>query len=374
MATSGVREVRVELGRRSYAVRIGTGVLTQIGRALRDLFPQGRSQRAAVVTDENVGPAYAQRVLDAMRQVGYHVHLVTVPAGDASKSLTQASRLYDEMAEARIERGSPIVALGGGMIGDLTGFVAATWLRGVPFIQCPTTVEADVDASVGGKTGINHAAGKNLIGAFYQPRLVLMDIATLDTLTDRDFRAGLAESVKHAAIRDAAFFEWHEQNAERILTRDRDVMMDLLEKNVRIKAGVVAADEREAGLRAILNFGHTIGHAVESFLHYDWRHGECVSAGMVTAARIAVRRSVMPEEDLHRLEGILKLLKLPTEIPAHISADEIIALTRMDKKVAEGKVRIVLVPRFGEAVIDSDISDQDIRQAVEETRARREGK
>lgn len=358
------------MGQRSYPVRIGTGVLGQIGRAIRDLFPHNGASRAAVVTDENVGPAYAQRVLDALRQAGYHTHLVTVPAGEASKSLAQASRLYDEMAEARIERSSPIIALGGGVVGDLTGFVAATWLRGVPFIQCPTTVEADVDASTGGKTAVNHPAGKNLVGAFYQPRLVLMDIATLDTLTERDFRAGLAESIKHGAIRDSAFFDWQEANVRKILTRDRDVMAELLEKNVRIKVDVVSADEREAGLRAILNFGHTIGHAVESLLHYEWRHGECVSVGMVAAARIAARHSIMPEEAATRLRGVLEAFGLPVEIPAIIATDDVIRLTKMDKKVAEGRVRFVLVPRFGETIVRDDISEQDVRAAVEEIRTK----
>ncbi len=370
MARPATRSVRVELGPRAYTVHIGAGLLGESGRLVRETLGHKQGVPAAVVTDENVGPAYAQRVSDSLRQAGYHVHLVTVPAGDASKSLTQASRLYDSMAEARIERGSPIVALGGGMVGDLTGFVAATWLRGVPFIQCPTTVEADVDASVGGKTGLNHASGKNLIGAFYQPRLVLMDIAALDTLSDRDFVAGLAESVKHGAIRDAAFLDWQEANAGRILARDRELLAELLERNVRIKAAVVAADEREAGLRAVLNFGHTIGHAVESLVDYQWRHGECVAVGMAAAARIAVHRGVAPPETLQRIESILRSFRLPTEIPAKLAVDEIIALTRMDKKVAEGKVRFVLVPRLGQTEIRNDITDGDIRRVVEEMRAR----
>lgn len=370
MEVTPVRIVRVELGARSYLVRIGAGVLSEIGGQLRGLFPQSRSLGAAVITDENVGPAYAQRVIDSMRRAGYHVHLVTVPPGDATKSLAHAARLYDELAEARIERGSPLVALGGGMVGDLTGFVAATWLRGVPFIQCPTTVEADVDASVGGKTGVNHPSGKNLIGAFYQPRLVLMDVATLDTLTDRDFRAGLSESIKHGAIRDASFLDWHEKNAARILSRDRDIMGELLERNVRIKAEVVTADERESGLRAILNFGHTIGHAVESLLHYEWRHGESVSVGMVAAARIAAHRGVASTETAERLRGLLQTLRLPVEIPSDLPAADILRLTRMDKKVAEGRVRFVLVPAFGSTVIRDDITDDDVCRVVEELRAR----
>lgn len=361
-----VREVRVELGERSYVVRIGPGVLHGLGPALRELCP---APNAAVITDANVGPLYADRVLASLRGARYETHRVTVPAGDASKSLAQAARLYDALATARIERGSPVIALGGGMVGDLTGFVAATWLRGVPFVQCSTTVEADVDAGVGGKTGVNHPAGKNLVGAFYQPRLVLMDTETLATLTDRDFRAGLAESVKHGAIRDAAFFAWHEQNVVRLVARDAAVMPELLARNVRIKADVVAADEREAGLRAILNFGHTIGHAVESMMDYKWRHGECVAAGMVAAARLAVRRTIMDASDAERLERLLRALSLPTTIPATIDPDEVVRRTRLDKKVAAGKVRYVLVPRLGETVTRDDIPDADVRAVVDELRS-----
>lgn len=365
MSAPEIREVRVELGERSYSVRIGPGILDGLGSAVRALCP---APNAAVVTDSNVGPLYAERALASLRQAGYEAHLVTVPAGDGSKSLDQAARLYDAMAAARIERRSPLIALGGGMVGDLTGFVAATWLRGVPFVQCSTTIEADVDAGVGGKTGVNHPAGKNLVGAFYQPRLVLMDTTTLDTLEDRDFRAGLAESVKHGAIRDAAFFAWHESHVEPILAHDAAALADLLERNVRIKAAVVAADEREAGLRAILNFGHTIGHAAESLMHYEWRHGECVAVGMVAVARIAVRRGLMADADAARITKLLQTFGLPTGIPAHLSAEDIVRLTKMDKKVAEGRVRFVLVPRFGETVLRDDITDADIRTAVEEVR------
>jgi len=361
-----MREVRVELGERGYVVRIGPGILAGLGAALRAVLGEGGSSVAAVITDENVAPLYGGCAIDSLRRAGYDARLVTVPAGDATKSLATASRLYDELAAARMERSSPVIALGGGMVGDLTGFVAATWLRGVPFVQCSTTVEADVDAGVGGKTGVNHPAGKNLIGAFYQPRLVLMDTATLDTLPDRDFRAGLAESIKHGAIRDAAFLEWHHRNAHRILAHDAAAVAELLEKNVRIKAEVVAADEREAGLRAILNFGHTIGHAIETLMDYEWRHGECVAVGMVAASRIAVRRSIMSAADAGRLRTLLETFGLPTQIPVTIPPDRVIELTKMDKKVAAGKVKFVLVPRFGETVFRNDITDVEIRQAVED--------
>ncbi|MBN1490414.1 MAG: 3-dehydroquinate synthase [Phycisphaerae bacterium] len=366
MSASEIREVRVELGERSYSVRIGPGILDGIGEAVRTLCP---APNAAVVTDSNVGPLYADQALASLRQAGYEAHCVTVPAGDGSKSLDQAAKLYDAMAAARIERRSPLIALGGGMVGDLTGFVAATWLRGVPFVQCSTTIEANVDAATGGKTAVNHPAGKNLVGAFYQPRLVVMDTSTLDTLEDRDFRAGLAESVKHGAIRDTAFFAWHESHVEPILAHEPAALADLLERNVQIKAAVVAADEREAGLRAILNFGHTIGHAVESLMHYEWRHGECVAVGMVAVARLAVRRGLMADADAERMTTLLRAFGLPTEIPARLAAEDIVRLTKMDKKVAAGRVRFVLVPRFGETVLRDDITDADIRTAVEEVRA-----
>jgi len=364
--SSPVREVPVELGDRRYVVRIGAGLLDGLGAAVRALCP---APTATIVTDTNVGPLYAERAVRSMKSAGYDPQSVTIPAGDASNSLEQAARIYDVLGASRMERKSPLVALGGGVMGDLTGFVAATWLRGVPFIQCPTTTEADIDASVGGKTAVNHTSGKNMIGAFYQPRLVLMDIATLQTLDDRDFRAGLAESIKHGAIRDAAMLDWHEQNAARILSHDPAILAELLEKNVRIKAGVVAADEREAGLRAILNFGHTIGHAVESLLHYEWRHGECVAAGMVAVARIAVRRSIMSQADADRLEKIIAAFGLPTRIPKHLAADEIIALTKTDKKVSAGKVHFVFVPRFGETMMRDDITEDDVRAVLAEIRA-----
>jgi len=213
--------------------------------------------------------------------------------GEPSKSLQMLARLYDELANAKVDRASPVIALGGGVVGDLTGFAAATWLRGVPFVQVPTSLEADVDSSVGGKTGVNHASGKNMIGAFYQPLFVLIDTATLSTLSRRDFVAGLAESVKHAVIRDAAFFDWHESNCDAILAHDADALGRLIERNVQIKAQIVSLDERETtGMRALLNFGHTVGHAIETVMARrgePWRHGEAVAAGMVAACEVSVQ-------------------------------------------------------------------------------------
>ncbi len=291
-----------------------------------------------------------------------------MPAGDGSKSLTQAAKLYDELAAATIERKSPVVALGGGMVGDLTGFVASTWLRGVPFVQCSTTIEADVDAGVGGKTGVNHASGKNMIGAFYQPRLVLQDTDVLHTLDPRDFRAGLAESIKHGAIRDAAFLDGTSRTPHESFRRRRHAHPSA--RKQRAHQGI-GRRRRRARSRpgAILNFGHTIGHAVESLMQYTWRHGECVAVGMVAAARIAARIGIMSADDATRLTHVIRAFELPTAIPAHLSNADIIALTLTDKKVAAGRVRFVFVTRFGETVMRDDVAEADIAAILDELRS-----
>ncbi len=358
-----VRTVEVSLGERSYPIIIGSGVLDSLGQRLAELCP---SPRAAVISDDNVAPHYAERVLSSLTGAGYTTSLMVVRAGEQSKSLAMASGLYGDLAKAGIERSSPLVSLGGGMVGDLTGFIAATWLRGVPFVQVPTTVEADVDASVGGKTAVNHDAGKNLIGAFHQPRMVLIDTATLSTLDVRDHRAGLAESVKHGVIRDAAFFTWQEEHAGEILLRDETVLAELIERNCRIKADVVCADEREAGLRAILNFGHTIGHAIESEHGYALRHGECVALGMIAANDIAVRRGMIDQEGVaDRVTTLLKKLGLPTRLKAMTDLDSQREYMMKDKKVADGKLRFVLPTRLGEVVITADVTWDEIARSYD---------
>ena len=280
----------MELPGRAYPIDIGPGALGRIGERLRGRCEAGR---ATLITDTNVGPLYGEKAASSLDAAGFEVVVLTVPAGDASKSTARAGLLYDELAGRRHGRWEPVVALGGGMVGDLAGFVAATWQRGVPFVQCPTTVEADVDAGVGGKTAVNHPAGKNLIGVFHQPVLVCIDTDCLGTLGGRDFRAGLAESVKHAVIRDAAFFDWHEARRAEILGREPTVVLELIRRNCENKAAVVVADEREAcrdGVgRAALNFGHTIGHAIEAQTGYTLRHGEAVSLGMVASMDLAAR-------------------------------------------------------------------------------------
>lgn len=366
MDTSMRRCVRVELGDRSYDIDIGPGLLPQLGELARQTVP---ARRCALISDQTVADLYAGKATEALARAGYQVSLLTFPPGDASKSLAQADRLYGGLAAAGFERSDLIVTLGGGVTGDLGGLVAATWLRGVPFIQAPTTLEADVDASVGGKVAVNHASGKNMIGAFYQPRRVVIDVSCLRTLDKRDMTAGLAESVKHGLIRDAAFFAWHETRAEAILAADEAVLAELIERNVRIKAAVVAADERESGLRAILNFGHTFGHAVESQMQYQWRHGECVSVGMMAACRIGLRRGTISENEVRRIEVLLLQLGLPTRLPAGLRTEDLLGWMRRDKKVKAGRIQFVLPKGIGEVYIADDVTEAELRDAAHATGA-----
>ena len=360
------RIVRVDLQPRGYNVYISHGGLIGLGARLRTV---SKARLTAVITDENVGPLHADAALASLRQAGFEPILLTVPPGEGSKSLARLSELYDALADARIDRWSPLVALGGGVVGDLTGFLAATWLRGVPFVQCPTTLEADVDASVGGKTAINHRSGKNMIGAFYQPLFVLIDTGTLATLSERDFRAGLAESVKHAVIRDAGFFEWHEHNASQVLTQTPDALGQLIERNVQIKAAVVGQDERETtGLRALLNFGHTVGHAIETTpaRHGDpWRHGECVAIGMVAACEISVLAGRLDREDAERTVRLIEKLQLPTRAPFTGEHAALIDLMQSDKKTAGGKIRFVLADAIGRAGLYDDVRPEWIEAALQ---------
>ena len=349
-----------------YLVFIGAGLLGDLGPRMAERL---KSRRAMLITDENVGPLYARTAMDSLRKAGFEAATFVVPAGDGTKSLEWVSRIYDALADARIDRTSPVIALGGGVVGDLTGFVAATWLRGVPFVQCATTLEADVDASVGGKTAVNHASGKNMIGAFYQPLFVLIDTATLRTLSERDFKSGLAESIKHAVIRDAEFFAWHEQNAANVLAYDTDALGALVEHNVRIKADIVSQDEREtSGLRALLNFGHTVGHAIESLMARQgdpWRHGEAVAAGMVAAAGMSTVAGRLDRASAERIVSLIAQMGLPVTAPLAGQRDKVMGLMQSDKKVAAGKLRFVLADRIGWATLYDDIKPEWIEAGLD---------
>ncbi len=340
------RRVRVELGDRSYAVQIGAGVLAGVGPEIARLT--GAAQ-AHVVTVPEVGRRYAPRLLRSLRAAGMRTSRIDVPDGDGTKNLAQVARLYEALLDRGADRGAALVALGGGMVGDLTGFTAATFLRGIPFVQVPTTVLAMVDASVGGKTGVNLPRGKNLVGAFHQPRLVCEDVDTLHSLPARQRAAGFAEVIKAAAIWDAALFARLERHAEGLMDLDPRVLIPVLERSVRIKAEVVSRDERESGLRMLLNFGHTLGHAVEALYRYRrLLHGEAVAIGMVYAARRSEALGMAPPSSAERLEALCRRFGLPTKVPAFERSAYLDAL-RVDKKRRDSRIRYVVLKEIGKA-------------------------
>jgi len=342
-----VRTVRVELGNRSYPIRIGKGLLSHLGRECGDL-KLGR--RCAVISDRNVAPRYGKAALSSLRDAGFEPVLLTVPGGETAKSLKIVQSCYDRMAAHRLERRSFVVALGGGVVGDLAGFVAATYLRGIPFVQVPTTLMAPVDSSVGGKVGVNLKSGKNLVGAFHQPRLVLCDLVTLTTLPMREFRAGLAEVIKYGIIYDARFFRVIESGMGRLLKRDTNLLARVVARCCEIKAEVVGQDETESGLRAILNFGHTIGHALEAISHYGkYLHGEAISIGQVAAARLSADVLGLDPEAVERIRRLLEAAGLPTELKLNSpSQRRALAAMQLDKKVSSGEVRFVLARKIGQ--------------------------
>ena len=346
MSAPARRRVEVPLGERSYTIEIGLGTLDELGAAVKQVV---EPTRALLVTTPPVGRRYGARALASLRGAGLRARRFDVPDGERSKSLAQAGRLYDALLAGGADRGSVVVALGGGVVGDLAGFVAATLLRGVPVVQVPTSLLAMVDSSVGGKTGVNVARGKNLVGAFHQPRLVWIDAATLRTLPPRQLRAGLAEVVKHAAIADAGLFEELEAQGERLLGGELERWLPILERNCAIKARVVALDERETGLRMTLNFGHTLGHAVESLARYRGvLHGEAVAIGMAFAARRSEALGLAPAGTAERLVGLLARLGLPTALPRHPRRAYLAALS-VDKKKRDTRIRFVALRGIGRA-------------------------
>jgi 3-dehydroquinate synthase len=360
------RQLRVDLGERSYDILIGPGLLGRVGPLVRQTLP--KVQRCLIITDSNVGPLYGETVRTTLAEAGFAVHMATVPAGEGSKTLAQVQQLYGACVGAGLDRTSAIVALGGGVSGDMAGFVAATYLRGIPFVQVPTTLLSQVDSSVGGKTGVDLPEGKNLVGAFHQPSLVVADPLTLTTLPRREVASGMGEVVKHAVIRDPAFLAFLEERAEAILALDPGLMAELVQRNCAIKAAVVSADEREGGLRAILNFGHTVGHAVEAVMGFGgWGHGECVALGMVAATAIAREAGVLQEPALAgRLVLVLRKLGLPVRLPGGLEVAALDPLMQRDKKVEGGRIKWVLPVRTGEVVVTPDVPPEAIRRALAE--------
>ena len=370
--TSPVRRVRVELGERSYNIVIGHGLLSQAGNEItqalgtrRHAGPARPTGKAVIITDSHVGPLYAGKVRTALRRAGIESEVIEVPAGEGSKSLRQANRLLERMPGLGLDRQSFVVALGGGVVGDLAGFVAATYLRGIAFVQVPSSLLAMVDSSVGGKTGVNLPQGKNLVGAFHQPRLVLADLALLKTLPERELRSGFAEVIKTAAIADAVFFEWLERNHQRVLALDKGAVAYAVRRCCALKAGVVGADERESGLRAILNFGHTIGHGLEALVEYEGLlHGEAVSLGMVCAVELSVKRAGLAPAAAERLRELVVNSGLPARLGERYDLKPLRAVMKLDKKSRAGRLRFVLLSRLGQAVLSDAVTDRDIEEVV----------
>lgn len=355
--------VKVSLGKRSYEIKIGTGLLGRLGRECRVL---GLSNRCAIITDSNVGPRYAAKARAALVKAGFEPVLISVPSGETAKSLKTVQVCYDQLAAARLERKSFVVALGGGVVGDLAGFVAATYLRGIPFVQVPTSLLAQVDSSVGGKVGVNLKAGKNLVGAFYQPRLVLCDLQSLGSLPERELRAGLAEVIKYGIIYDAGLFQRLERELPALLKREPRKLGAVVARCCEIKAEVVRQDEREGGLRAILNFGHTIGHAFEAISHYGkYLHGEAISIGQVAAARLSTELSGLPRRDVERIYDLLKRAGLPTEVK--VSEQEkrkLLEAMKLDKKVSRGEVKFVLARRIGKVEFGKSVPSAALERVI----------
>ena len=340
--------VEVKLGERSYPIFIGNDLLKDVGKKVRKYVD---SKQAVIVTNVTVAPLYLHTVQQSLEESGIQTNIIELPDGEEYKSLKWAGKIFDKLISFGMDRYSPLIALGGGVIGDITGFVAATYLRGVPFIQVPTTLLAQVDSSVGGKTAVNHRKGKNLIGAFYQPKFVCIDIDTLKTLEERELRSGLAEVIKYGVIKDAELFKFLEENVEKVLTLDSDVLIHIILRSCAIKAEIVQEDETESGLRAILNFGHTFGHALESVTEYrEYKHGEAVAIGMVVASKIANLMDICNSEVVERVRAIVIKSGLPWELPDYKYKHYLRAI-RIDKKVVGDSLNFILTSRIGSVMI-----------------------
>ncbi|VAW78466.1 3-dehydroquinate synthase [hydrothermal vent metagenome] len=343
------KTLNLDLGERSYPIHIGAGLLDQP----EYYTPHIRGRQVMLVSNETVAPLYLERVRASLS--AYQVESVILPDGEQYKTLDILNRIFTALLEKRFNRNCCLVALGGGVVGDMAGFAAASYQRGVDFIQIPTTLLAQVDSSVGGKTGVNHALGKNMIGAFHQPRCVLIDIDTLNTLEDRQLAAGVAEVIKYGLIEDAEFFGWLEHNIDQLLQRDAAALMYAIEKSCRCKADIVAADERESGKRALLNLGHTFGHAIETGMGYgNWLHGEGVAAGMAMAADLSARHQWLTAGDVERIRRLLSRSNLPVDPPPELNRQQFLDLMAVDKKALDGGLRLILMNAIGKARIRDD--------------------
>ncbi len=359
-----MQTLHVALGDRSYPIHIGAGLL----RDASLITPHLGSGRVVVVTNDVVAPLYLATLKRSLGAAGVDALDVVLPDGEAHKDWQTLNRIFDALLAARCDRSTTLLALGGGVVGDVTGFAAATYQRGVSYLQVPTTLLAQVDSSVGGKTAINHPRGKNMIGAFYQPLAVVADMETLATLPLRELRAGLGEVIKHGLLRDLAFFEWLEQNIERLLGRDPAALAHAVQRCCEIKSGIVALDERETGQRALLNLGHTFGHAIETAAGYgNWLHGEAVAAGVARAAELSWRLGSLAKADADRVVALLRRTALPVDA-GNLQPQRLMELMRVDKKVSGGRVRFVILERLGSAVLRADVPAEAVQATLESAR------
>ncbi|GHA71045.1 3-dehydroquinate synthase [Formosimonas limnophila] len=341
--------LHVALGDRTYPIIIGSNA----SHAAEPLQKAIIGKTVLIVTNTIVGPLYAEQLAKTIRGLGKTVHIHTLPTGEEYKNLETLNTIFDTLLANQCDRKTTLIALGGGVVGDMTGFAAASYMRGVPFIQVPTTLLSQVDSSVGGKTGINHPMGKNMIGAFYQPQLVLADLSTLNTLPGNELSAGMAEVIKHGAIYDAAFFSWLEDNMPKLMAKDEAALTHAIVRSCEIKSEVVAQDEKEGGIRAILNFGHTFGHAIEAGMGYGaWLHGEAVGVGMILAADLSHRLGQLSATDVTRIQNLVKAAGLPTE-PPKLGIDKMIELMKLDKKSDAGQIKFVLLEGIGKYKIQT---------------------
>ncbi len=344
------KKIPLRLGDRGHNIVIGYGMLPFLGRYVKEV---SEGEKVGIVTNPNIGRLYGEEAVASLFKAGFSPIVVRIPDGERYKTFRQVHSIYNRLIQHRFERSSTLVALGGGVVGDITGFAAATFLRGIAYVQCPTTVVGQVDAAIGGKTGVDHPKGKNLIGAFHQPSLVFVDPATLQTLPQREFVAGLAEVIKYGVIFDPGFFDFLETHRDALLSRDRNCLTHCIKRSAEIKAAVVAADEKESGLRKILNYGHTVGHAIETATDYRvYKHGEAVAIGMAAAARIAHRLGLLPKEDMERQIRLISAMGLPVAMPP-CSTGRIVKIMERDKKVKDRKIYFVLAEKIGLVRIES---------------------
>jgi len=356
-----MQTLNVALDERSYPIHIGSGLL----RNPELIAPHLARKSALIVSNTTVAPLYLSQLRDTLKRVGVDAKSVILPDGERYKNWETLNLIFDALLSTHCERNTTLIALGGGVVGDMGGFAAACYQRGMPFIQIPTTLLAQVDSSVGGKTAINHPLGKNMIGAFYQPKLVLADIDTLDTLADREFAAGLAEIIKYGLIRDTAFFDWLEKHMDELVARDRAALAHAIERSCANKAEVVAADELESGERALLNLGHTFGHAIETGMGYGaWLHGEAVAAGTLMAAELSSALGWLSLTALQRIEQLFVRAGLPTRGPVSLPPERYLQLMQHDKKVIDGKLRLILLRDIGKAVVSDQANQAQIVAAI----------